>query len=293
MDAAESKLFRVAAKTKKPVSLAALVVLVLSLIYRLVLNLGVFAPISSHATFVLLDSIVTKVFYLALAALVLGMAAYVATRLLGRVPSKRPPVRPDTQTGLSETHTVEASGPDAVAVGGNVIIHAHDVQMGGSRQTTAAKPEAPEKPEQPRGDILPVPPEPYFGYRYPMPKHWTGREAETHLTEALTRCRRINNVESEPDILLAWARWHRAKGDRAAALAALDALSIADRAEYRLVQADAHNFLAQLALDEGDEKTCRKEAENARERALCDGPPHSYKPALDEADRLLAELKNA
>ena len=116
-------------------------------------------------------------------------------------------------------------------------------------------------------------------------------EAETHLTEALTRCRLINLVEFEPDILLAWARWHRAKGEpESARAAALEALSIADRSEYRLVQADCHNFLARLALDEGDKKTCRKEAGIARERALCDGPGHSYKPALDEADRLLAQL---
>jgi tetratricopeptide (TPR) repeat protein len=116
-------------------------------------------------------------------------------------------------------------------------------------------------------------------------------EAETRLTEALTRCRRINMVDHEPDILLAWARWHRAKGDPGSArAAALEALSIADRSEYRLVQADCRNFLARLALDSGDEDTARKEAGVARERAWCDGPPHSYKPALDEADRLLAQL---
>ena len=67
-------------------------------------------------------------------------------------------------------------------------------------------------------------------------------------------------------------------------------LSTADRAEYRLVQADCHNFLARLALDSGDKDAARKEAGVARERARCDGPPHSYKPALDEADRLLAQL---
>jgi len=116
-------------------------------------------------------------------------------------------------------------------------------------------------------------------------------EAETHLTDALTRCRRINMVDHEPDILLAWARWHRAKGDpKSARAAALEALSIADRAEYRLVQAGCHNFLASLALDSGDENAARKEAGVARERAWCDGPGHSYKPALDEADRLLAQL---
>lgn len=32
-------------------------------------------------------------------------------------------------------------------------------------------------------------------------------EAETHLTEVLTRCRRINLVEVEPGVLPAWARF--------------------------------------------------------------------------------------
>jgi len=38
-------------------------------------------------------------------------------------------------------------------------------------------------------------------------------EAEPHLTEALTRCRRINLIELEPDILLAWAKWHYLQGN--------------------------------------------------------------------------------
>ncbi len=115
-------------------------------------------------------------------------------------------------------------------------------------------------------------------------------EAEGHLTEALTGCRRINMIDHEPDILLAWARWCRAKGERDQALAhAQEALAIADRCEYRLKQADIHNFLARLALDAGDRATARRHAEVARERALCDGPPHCYKPALEEADRLLVE----
>ncbi len=115
-------------------------------------------------------------------------------------------------------------------------------------------------------------------------------EAEGHLTDALTRCRRINLIEMEADILLAWARWHRAKGDPDQALAhAREALAIADRCEYRLNQAGIHNLLARLALDAGDRATARRHAEVARERALCDGPPHCYKPALEEADRLLVE----
>ena len=68
-----------------------------------------------------------------------------------------------------------------------------------------------------------------------------------------------------------------------------EGLAIADRSEYRLVQADAHNFLARLALDEGERKAAREHAAVARERAWCDGPPHCYKPALEEAERLLEE----
>ncbi len=47
-------------------------------------------------------------------------------------------------------------------------------------------------------------------------------EAESHLTEALTRCRRINMVDHEPDILLAWARWHQLQGNSAQARADAD-----------------------------------------------------------------------
>ena len=113
-------------------------------------------------------------------------------------------------------------------------------------------------------------------------------EAEGHLTEAINRCRRINLVEMEPDILLAWARWHRAKGNSQQAQEhAEEALAIADRCEYRLVQADAHNLLARLALDGGEPDVARQHAQIARERAECDGPPHCYQPALEEAERLL------
>ena len=117
------------------------------------------------------------------------------------------------------------------------------------------------------------------------------REAEGHLTEALARCRRINMVDHEPDILLAWGRWHRAKGNTKQALEhAQEALAIADRCEYRLAQADSHNFLAALALEQGDRRAAEEHATTGYKRAWCDGPPHCYKPALEEAERLLKEL---
>ncbi|MHC4177092.1 MAG: hypothetical protein ACYSWU_06280, partial [Planctomycetota bacterium] len=116
-------------------------------------------------------------------------------------------------------------------------------------------------------------------------------EAEEHLTDALSRCRRINLVELEPDILLAWARWHRLRGDTDVAHdRAREALSIADRCEYRLKQAEIHNFLAQLALDADDRAAAEHHARTAHERAWCDGPPHCYKPALDQAAATLEQL---
>lgn len=115
--------------------------------------------------------------------------------------------------------------------------------------------------------------------------------AAEHLTDALTRCRRINMVYSEPDILLAWGRWHHARAQAQEAQAYTEeALAIADRCEYRLAQAEIHNFLARLALDAGDREAAREHAETARERAWCDGPPHCYKSALDEAEGMLKEL---
>jgi tetratricopeptide (TPR) repeat protein len=115
--------------------------------------------------------------------------------------------------------------------------------------------------------------------------------AATHLTEALTRCRRINLVEFEPNILLAWARWYHVRGNAQEAHAhAEEARVIADRCEFRLAQAEIHNFLARLALEANDHTTAREHAEIARERAWCDGPPYCYKPALDEALGMLREL---
>lgn len=117
-------------------------------------------------------------------------------------------------------------------------------------------------------------------------------DAETHLAEALNRCRQINMIDHEPDILLAWARWHRVKGNSDQARAhAVEALSVADRCEYRLCQADIHNLLARLDIEAGDRNSAVKHAQTGYKRAWCDGPPHCYKPALDEADRLLKELK--
>lgn len=115
--------------------------------------------------------------------------------------------------------------------------------------------------------------------------------AQTHLDEALRRCRAINLVEMEASILLAQARLAVARSDSAQAKAlAEEARLIAERAGYVLNLAEIHNLLAQLALDVGDRVVAREHAQQARDYAYCDGPPYSYKVAYEEAERLLGSL---
>jgi tetratricopeptide (TPR) repeat protein len=145
-------------------------------------------------------------------------------------------------------------------------------------------------------------------------------QAERHLTEALTRCRTINAVEAEADILLDLARLAlaltpappgplarvaepgRARGEaeagspnsgggEEATRLAEEALAIAERCGYVLQGADAHLVLARIALAAGDRDGAREHAGEARRLATCDGPPdYTYKVAYDEAGVLLEEL---
>lgn len=119
-------------------------------------------------------------------------------------------------------------------------------------------------------------------------------EAERHLHEALERCRRINLVELEADILIDLARLRRATGaaDEAQRLAE-EALVITERSGYVLQGADAHLELARLALARGEKASAKEHAEEARLLATCDGPPdYTYKAAYDEALALLADLSS-
>ena len=112
-------------------------------------------------------------------------------------------------------------------------------------------------------------------------------EVEKHLTEALTRDRKINLIELEPDILLELAKLRLEQNHKEEALKFADeALQIADRCEYRLKQADIHNFLAEFYLDADDLEKAKKHGEIAKERAAC-----GYKPALEKAEKLLNEIE--
>ena len=90
-------------------------------------------------------------------------------------------------------------------------------------------------------------------------------------------------------------RWDKAAGKNAelmgeAGKLAGEALEIADRCEYRLVQADVHNFMAVMAWGQGDKDKAGEEAAIAKERAWCDGPTHCYRKALDEAEEMLGKI---
>ena len=117
-------------------------------------------------------------------------------------------------------------------------------------------------------------------------------EAERYLSEALERCRRINLVETEADILIDLVRLRAATGAAGEAQRlAEEATVITERSGYVLQGADAHLELAKLALARADKKTAKEHAQKAKDLATCDGPPdYTYKAAYDEARALLATL---
>ncbi len=77
------ELVNIAVKVRTPLALAGLTIVLLYAIYKEVLSLNVFEKIGGNATFILLQNILDKVFWLALVALVLGVVSYLITVLLG------------------------------------------------------------------------------------------------------------------------------------------------------------------------------------------------------------------
>lgn len=141
-------------------------------------------------------------------------------------------------------------------------------------------------------------------------------EAETHLGEALRRCRAINAVDGEADILLELAKLRQAQGQGAEARRlAAEALLITERSGYALQGADVHLFLAGLALTPtplppGEERFPAgegREAALAHARAarrlatgweMVDGKQvydesgeYLYKAAYEEAGEILRRMK--
>jgi hypothetical protein len=117
------------------------------------------------------------------------------------------------------------------------------------------------------------------------------KEAEIFLHKASISCHSINLVEYEPDIILMWARIHFMRGNiEQAKIHANEALYLANRCEYRLKQADIHNFIAYIAKEEKDALTARKHATLALEIARCDGASRCYKPTMNTAIEIINTL---
>ena len=115
-------------------------------------------------------------------------------------------------------------------------------------------------------------------------------QSDHHLSEALTRCRAINLVEMEADILLDLARLRADQGQPEEALRlAAEAQAIAERSGYVLQGADVQLFLAEQALARGDRSAAVDHARKARKLATCDGGDYTYKVTYESAGRLLQQ----
>jgi len=115
--------------------------------------------------------------------------------------------------------------------------------------------------------------------------------ADERLHDALVRARAVNAAEFELTALIALARLELQRGQPAEAKARLDEVwEAAERGPYPLLQADAYNVLAAIALAKGDAPAASAAATEAYEAAWCDGPPYAYHWGLEKAKAHLAAL---
>lgn len=116
-------------------------------------------------------------------------------------------------------------------------------------------------------------------------------ESDHHLNEALTRCRAINAVDAEADILLDLARLRLDQNQPEEALRlATEAQEIAQRSGYVLQEADTQLFFAERALEQGNMPMAMGYARESRRLATCDGGEFVYKVTYDAAGELLRRI---
>jgi len=75
-------LLKLALKIRTPLALAGFVIIIFYAIYKEVLSLTIFANVGGNSTFLIIENIIDKVFWLAVLALVLGVTSYLFTYLL-------------------------------------------------------------------------------------------------------------------------------------------------------------------------------------------------------------------
>jgi hypothetical protein len=82
----DNKLFEIASKVARPLSLASITLIALYLIYRAILGLNIFSPLEETNTFSLLRIVADRIFYLALFSLLLGVFSYLYVQRLKAKP---------------------------------------------------------------------------------------------------------------------------------------------------------------------------------------------------------------
>jgi len=116
------------------------------------------------------------------------------------------------------------------------------------------------------------------------------------LHEALRRCRTVNLVGFEPDILLALARLDVAHNKPPDETLLKEAFEIANRSGYRLKLADLHLFCGQVLLQFKDQKSLRnltaaQHLQKTKEYALDVSEfSHLYKPVKSPADEFYKDI---
>src|SRR5438067_2551359 len=75
-------LLNLAVKIRTPLALAGLVIVIFYAIYKEILSLNIFEKVGGTSTFLIIENIIDKVFWLAIVALVLGVLSYLFTYFL-------------------------------------------------------------------------------------------------------------------------------------------------------------------------------------------------------------------
>lgn len=119
-------------------------------------------------------------------------------------------------------------------------------------------------------------------------------DATSCLENGLAECRRINLLELEPNILLAWASLHYDQKNYDVALSfAQEALAITERCGYVLQGAEVNLFMAKFLIEQNMDRVKAKEyAETAQKLASCDDPQYIYTVAFQKAKHLLDQLEH-
>ena len=111
-------------------------------------------------------------------------------------------------------------------------------------------------------------------------------EASRLLSETLPKCRELNFIDMEADLLISTARLHLANRDvTEASRFAEQAMDIASQSEYLLKSAEICLLRAAVAKSLGAPAQVREWTQRARDLALQPGPRHQYQWVLAEAEQ--------